>query len=268
MGRLDKSGDMPLLGTWLKLPAGESAEIAAAAGFDFVVIDLEHTMLDLRSAYTLISTASCRGVLPIVRVPDHGPSVIQRVLDAGAAGVLVPHVDTPQQAAAVAEATRFPPRGTRGSGATSRAGGWGRTPRADYLGFGNDQALCLAQLESETAMRNAEAILAIHEVDGVLIGAADLALEMGRPATDPLIAGLIESVLATSATAAKPCGFALGADPDRAGSLAARGFGFLIVGNDTSYLADAMAATVGAARGSTESAVRSDVDAMAKERDR
>ncbi|MBB4908586.1 HpcH/HpaI aldolase family protein [Actinophytocola algeriensis] len=245
----DNPGDLPPIGTWLKIPAPDTAEIAAAAGFDFVVIDLEHTMLNLETAYTLIAITSAHGVTPIVRVPDHRPSTIQRVLDAGAGGVLVPHVDTPEQAAAVARATRFPPRGTRGSGATSRAGRWGRLPRAEYLDFGNAHALCLPQLESESAMRDAEHILAVDGVDGVLIGAADLSMEMGRAATDPQVTDLIDAVLATAAEAGKPCGFALGADPARARELAARGFGFLVLGNDSSMLATAAATLVAGTRG-------------------
>lgn len=239
------NGERTLLGTWLKLPAPDTAEIAAAAGFDFVVIDLEHTMLTLETVYTLIAITSAHGVTPIVRVPDHGAATIQRVLDAGAGGVLVPHVDTPAQAAAVARATRFPPAGTRGSGATSRAGRWGRLPRAEYLGA---HALCLPQLESEAAMRDAASILAVDGVDGVLIGAADLSMEMGVAASDPRVTGLIDAALATAIEAGKPCGFALGADPARARELASRGFGFLVLSNDTSLLASAAAELVDGVR--------------------
>jgi 4-hydroxy-2-oxoheptanedioate aldolase len=244
----DRTADLPPLGTWLKIPAPDTAEIAAAAGFDFVVIDLEHTMLSLETAYTLIAISSAHGVTPLVRVPDHRPSTIQRVLDAGAAGVLVPHVDTPAQAEAVARAARFPPGGTRGSGATSRAGRWGRLPRAEYLGL---EAVCLPQLESAVAMRDADRILAVDGVTGVLIGAADLSMEMGLAASDPQVTALIDGVLAVAARAGKPCGFALGADPARARELAARGFGFLVLGNDSSMLASAAAELVAGTRAST-----------------
>ncbi|MCT2582065.1 HpcH/HpaI aldolase family protein [Actinophytocola gossypii] len=241
--RTDHTG-LPPIGTWLKMPAPESAEIAASAGFDFVVIDLEHTMLSLETAYTLITVASAHGVVPLVRVPDHRPSTIQRVLDGGAGGVLVPHVDTPEQAEAVARATRFPPRGTRGSGGTSRAGRWGRLPRADYVEFGNTEALCLPQLESAAAMRDADRILDTDGVDGVLLGAADLALELGCSPTDPRLTTMVDEALAAADEAGKPCGFALGADAARARELAARGFGFLVIGNDSSMLAAAASAVV------------------------
>lgn len=248
MGFFDTAGPLPPLGTWLKLPAPDTAEIAADAGFDFVVIDLEHTLLSLESVYTLIAIASAHRVAPLVRVPDHRPSTIQRVLDAGAAGVLVPHVDTPEQAESVARATRFPPSGTRGSGGTSRAGRWGRLPRAEYLDFGNSEALCIPQLESAAAMRAADRILDIAGVDGVFVGAADLSMEMQRKPGDPEVTRLIDDVLAAASAAGKPCGFALGADPDRARELAARGFGFLVLGNDTSMLATASSSLVEATR--------------------
>lgn len=247
----DRADGFPPIGTWLKIPAPDTAEIAAAAGFDFVIVDLEHTMLSLETAYTLIAIASAHGVTPLVRVPDHRPSTIQRVLDAGAEGVLVPHVDTPEQAMAVARATRFAPLGTRGSGATSRAGRWGRLPRAEYTDFGNTRALCLPQLESTSAMRDADLILAVDGVDGVLIGAADLAMEMGRAPSDAAVSELVDDVLATATQAGKPCGFALGADAERAHALAAQGFGFLILGNDTSMLATATATVVAATRGTS-----------------
>src|SRR5690606_40621933 len=140
------------LRSWMKLASYESAEILAHAGFDFVVIDLEHTTLDLGAVSRHLAMARALGVDPLVRVPDHGHSVIQRVLDAGAAGVVVPHVDTAEQARAVVRATRFPPHGDRGSGSTSRAGRWGLLPRADYLDYGNTGALCVVQLESAEAI--------------------------------------------------------------------------------------------------------------------
>ncbi|GAA3116141.1 aldolase/citrate lyase family protein [Nonomuraea salmonea] len=116
------------LGTWIKLASPESVEIMAYAGFDFVVIDLEHTTLDLGAASTHIATARALGVDPLVRVPDHGLSVIQRVLDAGAAGVLVPHVDTVEQARAVVRATRFRRAATAGQAAPAERAAGGCCP--------------------------------------------------------------------------------------------------------------------------------------------
>jgi 2-keto-3-deoxy-L-rhamnonate aldolase RhmA len=233
------------LGTWIKLSSPESVEIMAYAGFDFVVIDLEHTTLDLGAASTHIAMARALGVHPLVRVPDHGLSVIQRVLDAGAAGVVVPHVDTVEQARAVVRATCFPPRGDRGSGGTSRAGRWGLLPRADYLEYGNEQALCIVQLESEVAIRNTREILALDGIGAAFVGTADLAMSMGVAAGSDEVDRLATSALAAAAAAGVPIGTA-SATIDQARAALARGYDYVVVSNDTSILASGGRAIVNA----------------------
>ncbi len=231
-------GPVPV-GTWIKLPAGESVEAVAAAGFDFVVIDLEHTLLSDETAGRHITLASALGMLPLVRVPDHRPATVQRLLDGGAAGILFPHVDSAEQAAAVAAACRFPPHGGRGSGGTSRAGGWGALPRNEYLRRGNEDVLCLPQLESRAAVAAAADIAAVEGVDGVFIGAADLALDMGVGADDPELAELVQRARVAAHEANKPSGVAYGADPAGLAAAVAGGHGFVVLGNDTSLLAGA-----------------------------
>ena len=233
------------LGTWIKLSSPESVEIMAYAGFDFVVIDLEHTTLDLGAASTHIAMARALGVYPLVRVPDHGLSVIQRVLDAGAAGVVVPHLDTVEQARAVVRATCFPPRGDRGSGGTSRAGRWGLLPRADYLEYGNEQALCIVQLESEVAIRNTREILALDGIGAAFVGTADLAMSMGVAAGSDEVDRLATSALAAAAAAGVPIGTA-SATIDQARAALARGYDYVVVSNDTSILAGGGRAIVNA----------------------
>lgn len=225
------------LGTWVKLPDPESVEILAHAGFDFVVIDLEHTTMDLRAVSAHIAIARALSVEPLVRVPDHGPSVIQRVLDAGAAGVVVPHVDNVEQATTAAQSTRFPPRGTRGSGGTSRAGRWGTLSRADYLDFGNSTALCIVQLESKEAIDNAPGILAVDGVDSVFVGTADLSMSLGIPANDKRVQDLVSDALGAAADAERPIGTAAGTSAQGSNALA-RGFDYVVVSNDTSILAN------------------------------
>ncbi len=233
------------LGTWIKLSSPESVEIMSYAGFDFVVIDLEHTTLDLAAASTHIAMARALGVYPLVRVPDHGLSVIQRVLDAGAAGVVVPHLDTVEQARAVVRATCFPPRGDRGSGGTSRAGRWGLLPRADYLEYGNEQALCIVQLESEVAIRNTREILALDGIGAAFVGTADLAMSMGVAAGSDEVDRLATSALAAAAAAGVPIGTA-SATIDQARAALARGYDYVVVSNDTSILASGGRAIVNA----------------------
>ncbi|GAA1682119.1 4-hydroxy-2-oxoheptanedioate aldolase [Nonomuraea maheshkhaliensis] len=235
------------LGTWIKLSSPESVEIMAYAGFDFVVIDLEHTTLDLGAASAHIAMARALGVDPLVRVPDHGLSVIQRVLDAGAAGVVVPHVDTVEQARAAVRATCFPPRGDRGSGGTSRAGRWGLLPRADYLAYGNEQVLCVVQLESEAAMRNAGEILALDGIGAAFVGPADLSMSMGVAAGSDEVDRLITDALSAPASAGVPIGTA-SATSDQARAALDRGYDYVVVSNDTSILASGSRAIVNAVK--------------------
>ncbi|GAA4852470.1 4-hydroxy-2-oxoheptanedioate aldolase [Actinomycetospora corticicola] len=222
------------VGTWLKMPAVEPAQIAAFAGFDFVIIDLEHTLLTLESAYRSIAVSAPSGVAPLVRVPDHAPATIQRVLDAGAHGVLAPRVDSVDAAVAVARAARFPPHGDRGAGGTSRAGNWGLRPTTDYLGF---RPLVIPQIESERAVAAAPDILALDEVDAVFVGAADLGLSAGLAANDPTLVEMVDSVLDAAAAAGKPCGLAFGADAEAGARAAAKGAAFVVLANDTTLLA-------------------------------
>jgi len=207
------------------------------------VVDLEHTLLDLGTAQTMISLARASGLVSLVRVPDHAPSTIQRVLDAGAAGVLVPHVDTAEQAEAVARACRFPPHGTRGAGSTGHAGRWGRLPRAEYVRYGNEQVLCIPQLESGQAIREAGRIAAVPGVDAVFLGASDLAMDVGT--SD--VADLLAAARAAARDAGAPVASATGSASAAEAAFDA-GDAFVVCSNDTSMLAAAAADTVAAVR--------------------
>jgi 2-keto-3-deoxy-L-rhamnonate aldolase RhmA len=159
--------------------------------------------------------------------------------------VVVPHVDTVEQARAVVRATCFPPRGDRGSGGTSRAGRWGLLPRADYLEYGNEQALCVVQLESEVAIRNTREILALDGIGAAFVGTADLSMSMGVAAGSDEVDRLATSALAAAAAAGVPIGTA-SATSDQARAALARGYDYVVVSNDTSILASGGRAIVNA----------------------
>ena len=116
-----KAKDAFLVGTWAKIPALETVELLGHAGYDFVVIDMEHAPHSFQTAYQAIAHAQSVGMAALVRAPDRSSSVTQRLLDAGADGILTPRVETPEQAADVTAAMAFPPLGYRGNGSTSRA---------------------------------------------------------------------------------------------------------------------------------------------------
>lgn len=238
----------PALGTWVKLPAMESVELMALAGFDFVVIDLEHSAMSIETAYRQIGTALMCGVAPIVRVPALDAGIVQRLLDAGAEGIMLPHVDTVEQARAAAAAVRFPPLGTRGVGATGRAGAWGALPRAEYLRYGQEEVVLIAQVESAAAARAAGAIAAVDGVDALLVGAADLSTSEGRSEDDPHVVALIAGAVAGARAAGVPIGNAGGAGAVSVRASVEAGFTFTLMSNDASLLGQAAAAAVAAGR--------------------
>jgi 4-hydroxy-2-oxoheptanedioate aldolase len=226
------------VGIWVKLPAVESVELMAEAGMDLVVIDLEHSALSIETASVLTAVALGRGLLPLVRVPDHSPSWIQRCLDFGALGVVVPHVDSVEQARAVQRASRFEPLGRRGVGPTSRAGGWMLRPVADYLA--SDSAVAVVvQIESMAGIQSVDAILGERAADAILLGAADLSASLGVALDDPQVTDLMIEVLGKCIASDMPCAIAIGADGTRAAELGRRGFRVVIAGNDATMLGNA-----------------------------
>lgn len=236
------------LGTWVKLPAVESMELVALAGFDFAVIDLEHSAMDLETMHRHIGIALLTGVAPIVRVPSLDGGIVQRVLDAGAEGIMLPHVDTVEHARAAASAVRFAPRGSRGVGSTSRAGAWGALSREEYLRYGNEEVVLIPQIESADAASAAGAIAAVDGVDALLVGAADLSTSLGRSETDATVVDLVSGVVRAAHAAGVPIGNAGGATAASVESAVRTGFDFTMMSNDASLLGAAAKAAVDAGR--------------------
>ena len=227
----------PTFGTWVKLPTIETLELLADAGFEFVVIDLEHSPLTLESAYTLFFAAQHLGMTALVRVADRSGNYLQRVLDAGVDGVLVPQVSSVEEAAAAVAGMTFSPVGRRGAGSTSRAGRWGLDSVAQYRADG-DSIVKGIQLEDREALEDLEPILDVAGLGAVFLGMGDLTLSTGLPATDPALVALTDNLLAETAKRNLPCGTAVG-DATAAAAAAARGFSFVMVSNDTTIFARA-----------------------------
>ena len=169
------------IGLWLGLANSYTTEICAGAGFDWLLIDGEHAPNDLNTILAQLQViAGYPASHAIARVPvGHGhvgAALIKQYLDLGVQTILVPMVDTAEQARAVVQATRYPPQGIRGMGG-ARASRWGRV--ADYGHQANEQICVLVQAETQTALDNLDAIVAVDGVDGVFIGPADLSASMG-----------------------------------------------------------------------------------------
>lgn len=235
-----------LLGTWVKIPSLETVEMLGHAGFDFVVVDLEHAPLGMETAYRLIAAAQAAGMAALVRLSDRSGAQIQRLLDAGADGLLVPHISDLETAERITRAMVFAPRGTRGLGATSRAGKWGLQPLADYLARG-DSCLRMVQLESWEALQQAERFLAVETVTGVFVGLGDLFLSSGRRADDPETRDMVKAVAAAAQEAGKASGIAA-ASVEEAREYLAFGYSLVMVSNDATLFGKAVQAICGKVR--------------------
>ena len=229
---------VPPVGTFMKIPSVETVEIVKLAGFDFIVLDAEHAPLSLSDLNHMIVVARAIGISPIVRVPDHGYGDVQRLLDAGAAGLFFPHVADRAECERVVRQASHPPYGTRGAGGGMRAGNWGMAGRgsADYVRDGVDKVMRIPMIEERVAVDNADEILAVEGVDGVFIGPGDLSMTMGLKPSDPEVRGAVDEVLKKAKAARVPVG-TVAHDAPGARGLIGQGYDFILVSNDTGMLA-------------------------------
>lgn len=230
-------------GTWIKLGTLETLEMLAIAGFDFVVIDMEHAPHTFETAYRCIVGAQAFGMRALVRLPDSNGTYVQRILDSGADGVLVPRVRTVEEARRIMDGMIFSPKGSRGLGITSRSGHWGLKPTPEYVDQGNNGVFRGVQLEDPSALADADQILAVDGVNAAFVGPGDLALSSGKPASHPDNAALIDGLLGIAKKLGLPCGTAVG-DAAAARLARERGFNFVMVSNDASLFAKASAELV------------------------
>lgn len=167
-----------LVGALVRMPCEETVEMLGAAGLDLLVIDCEHGPADLVELRRHIALAQLGDMSVLVRVGEAEPALVLRALDQGAEGIIAPHIDTPEQAAALVASVHYPPRGRRGFAAYGRAGGFG-TRSADEHRARQAGAAVIVMLESPPAAAAAAQILGVDGVDGYLIGTSDLAVSSG-----------------------------------------------------------------------------------------
>ncbi len=193
------------IGLWMGMASELSTEICAGAGFDWLLLDGEHTPNDLHSMLTQLQTIAGYNSQPVCRIPVGETALIKQYLDLGVPNLLVPMVDTPEQAHALVQACRYPPQGIRGM-AGARASRWGRYPR--YAHEANEQICLLVQVETRLALSNLDAIAAIDGIDGVFIGPSDLSASMGHVGNPahPEVQSAIEDAFARILQAGKAPG--------------------------------------------------------------
>ncbi len=229
----------PQVGLWLSMADPYMAEVSASTGFDWLLIDGEHAPNDLHSTLAALQAVAAHGAQPVVRAVQGDTALIKQLLDIGAKTLLVPMVDSAEQARALVSATRYPPLGIRGVGsAVGRASQW--SARSDYLDVADDEVCLLVQAETVTALAHLEEICAVDGVHGVFIGPADLAASMGyrgRPG-HPEVQAAIENAMRTIVASGKAAG-TLTSDPALARRYLELGCTFVAVGVDLLIYANA-----------------------------
>lgn len=196
-----------VFGCWLGMADAYAAEMAATCGFDWLLIDGEHAPNDLRTTMAQLAVLEPSPSLPVVRLRDDDPARIKQVLDAGAQSLLIPMIETAEQARRAVAATRYPPEGIRGVGSSlARASRFSAIP--DYLKTANDQICLILQVESRAGLAALDDILAIPGIDCVFIGPADLAADMGHlgNASHPEVRVAVLAALARIAASGKAAG--------------------------------------------------------------
>ena len=182
------------VGTWITLAHPSIAEIMAVSGFDWIAIDLEHSVITIREAEELIRVVNLSGVTSLVRLTSNDPNQIKRVMDAGSCGVIVPMVKSIDDVKQAVDAVKYPPYGKRSVG-LARAQQYGRS-FDEYLEWQKNQSIVIVQIEHIEAVNNLEAIFGVDGVDGYIIGPYDLSASLGIPGEfdNPIFLNAMERV--------------------------------------------------------------------------
>jgi 2-dehydro-3-deoxyglucarate aldolase len=233
------------VGAWVTLGHPAIIEIMAGAGFDWFAVDLEHSMIGMREASELIRTIDLLGFPALIRVGSCDPHQIKRVMDAGAAGVIVPMVNSREEAEWAVKAVKYPPRGERGVG-LARAQGYGFAFER-YASSINEKSIVIAQIEHAKAIEDLENILTTEGIDGTMIGPYDLSGSIGKPGQfdDPGVVRLLETYKRISAQCGKPAGIhVVQPDPRVALGKINEGYRFIAFGVDFLFLGGACRETM------------------------
>lgn len=231
------SANRPVIGTFAWSRATSLVEIVGALGFDFVVLDAEHTAIPLDQMEHLIRAAEAGGVAPIVRVATLDRAIITRALDLGAAGVIVPQVNSAADAHEAVQAAKYHPIGKRGM-AIARAGGYGVSGSDSYYADANRETLLIVQVETRDAVEHLPSILSVRGVDAILIGPMDLSQSLGFPGQTelPAVRALIEGVVQQACQLGMPVGM-FTMDPQAAKQWREQGCRFVLLGTDLHFFA-------------------------------
>lgn len=228
------------VGSWIMIPTPISVEIMALAGFEWLVIDIEHTSIDLQTCESLIQTIQSKDIKALVRVSKNEEVIIKRVLDMGADGIIVPMVCSKEDALKAVEYAKYPPVGKRGVG-LYRASAYG-TKFEEYKKWVNDELIIIAQIEHIEAVKNIDDILQVDGIDGTIIGPYDLSGSMGYPGEFERVdvKQAVEKVLEACKKHNIPSGFhVVDTNPQKTKEKIEQGCTFLAYGIDYFFMRDA-----------------------------
>lgn len=235
------------IGLWLSTGEATVADIVGRTGFDWLVIDGEHGPNDLRSIMRQLQVLDGLPVEPVVRPPVGSKWMIKQLLDIGARTLLIPMVNTQEEAAECVRSVRYPPNGDRGMGAiVARASRYGTV--TDYAAQASDEICLLVQVETKEALANLHAIARTDGIDGVFIGPADLSADIGKPLKSDEVLSAIDQAIETIVAAGKPAGI-LTFDEELNRRFIAKGASFVAVGADVTVLLTTLALLSGRYKG-------------------
>lgn len=236
----------PSFGTWLSLGDLYATRVIARLGFDWLTLDLEHSAIDWSRATMIFGAIADAGCVPLARVPEGSHHYIKRVLDAGAWGIVVPMVDTVEQAKIAIAAAKYPPIGNRSVGGGMHSMNFAATA-GDYYQQANDQILVVLQTESPRGVENAEAIYSLPGCDAIFIGPNDLRFQMRAPdgtfPTPEEHEAMIQRVIEVGKKVGTPTGIHA-MDPRSALDRAEQGMQFLAVASELRFMTQGAQATV------------------------
>ena len=235
--RMLKEGKKPA-GAWLQLCSPMSAEILSRAGFDWLMIDMEHGPGDVLTLISQLQGMNGSDAIPLVRAPWNDFVAIKRILDAGVYGVMIPYINNRADAESAVRACKYPPEGIRGIAGSPRAAGYGQSGKA-YFSRANDEILIIAQIETATAVSNLDEILAVPGIDVIFIGPMDLATSMGHLGnpSNPDVQAMIAKAEAKVLKAKKVLGTISGSW-EQAKELYQRGYQVIMLMSDSESLAN------------------------------
>lgn len=244
---LKAAGGHPPIGTWIMSASPIVAEAVGHAGFDWGVIDMEHTPLDMMDVVHMLQAVASTKMVPVVRVPWNEPVVVKRVLDAGATTLLFPLVQSAADARLAVAATRYPPEGVRGVAGMSRASKYGSTP--NYLKTANAGIGVIVQIETAAAVERLEEIAGVPGVDAVFVGPADLSASIGHVGqlTHPAVMDLMSQAAQRCRAIGKPVG-TVGGTPEVVAQYRAAGFDYVAIASDLGLMMRGAQAVVTALR--------------------